>query len=34
VTATLPPGTRVYYFNVFDERGCAVSSEHEECVPQ
>jgi len=27
-SAPLPEGTRVYYFNLFDERGCAVSSEH------
>jgi dienelactone hydrolase len=31
VTAGLPAGTRVYYFNLFDERNCAVSTEHEEC---
>ena len=30
-TATLPEGTRVYYLNLFDERGCAVSTEHDEC---
>ncbi|HEY5912601.1 MAG TPA: acetylxylan esterase [Verrucomicrobiae bacterium] len=30
-TAALPEGTRVYYLNLFDERGCAVSTEHEEC---
>lgn len=28
--AALPKGTQVYYFNLFDERGCVVSSEHEE----
>jgi dienelactone hydrolase len=33
VTATLPEGTRVYYFNLFDERDCVVSSEHEELNP-
>jgi dienelactone hydrolase len=27
--ATLPEGTTVYYFNLFDDRNCAVSSEHE-----
>jgi len=31
VTATLPAGTRVYYLNLTDERGCVVSTEHEEC---
>ena len=31
VTAVLPAGTRVYYLNLFDERGCLVSTEHEEC---
>ena len=30
VTATLPEGVTVYYLNVFDERGCVASSEHEE----
>jgi dienelactone hydrolase len=30
VTASLPEGTRVYYFNLFDERDCVVSTEHEE----
>jgi len=30
VSAPLPEGTRVYYFNLFDERDCAVSTEHEE----
>lgn len=28
--ASLPDGTRVWYFNLFDERGCVVSSEHVE----
>jgi hypothetical protein len=31
VTARLPEGTRVYYFNLFDERDCVVSTQHEEC---
>jgi dienelactone hydrolase len=31
VSASLPPGAKVYYFNLFDERDCAVSTEHEEC---
>ena len=31
VSASLPEGTRVYYLNLFDERGCVVSTEHEEC---
>jgi dienelactone hydrolase len=30
VTATLPAGTTVYYFNLIDDRDCVVSSEHEE----
>lgn len=30
VTANLPAGTRVYYINLFDERNCVVSTEHEE----
>jgi len=29
-TANLPEGTRVYYFNLFDERDCVVSTEHVE----
>jgi dienelactone hydrolase len=29
-TATLPPGTRVFYFNLFDDRSCVVSTEHQE----
>ncbi len=31
VAAGLPEGTRVYYFNLFDQRDCAVSTEHVEC---
>ena len=31
-TATLPEGTRAYYFNLYDERECVVSSEHAECL--
>lgn len=30
ITAVLPEGTRVYYLNLIDERGCVVSTEHEE----
>ena len=30
ITATLPAQTKVYYLNLFDERDCAVSTEHEE----
>jgi dienelactone hydrolase len=30
VTAKLPDGTKVYYLNLIDERGVAVSTEHEE----
>jgi dienelactone hydrolase len=29
--AHLPEGTRVYYFNLFDQRECVVSTEHESC---
>jgi dienelactone hydrolase len=29
-TAKLPEGTHVYYFNLFDERNCVVSTEHVE----
>jgi hypothetical protein len=29
MSAQLPEGTRVYYFNLFDERDCVVSTEHE-----
>jgi hypothetical protein len=32
VTATLPEGTTVYYLNLFDDRDCVVSTEHEELV--
>lgn len=31
ITATLPAGTQVYYMNLYDERECVVSTEHEEC---
>lgn len=31
VSARLPEGTRVYYFNLFDDRNSAVSTEHVEC---
>jgi dienelactone hydrolase len=30
VTGTLPEGATVYYINLFDDRDCAVSTEHEE----
>ena len=30
VAASLPQGTRVYYFNLFDQRDCVVSTEHGE----
>lgn len=33
VTATLPAGTRVYYFNLVDQRDCVVSTEHESLDP-
>jgi dienelactone hydrolase len=33
VSACLLEGTRVYYLNVVDSRGCVVSTEHEECGP-
>lgn len=29
IRAPLPEGTRVYYFQLFDDRGCVVSTEHE-----
>ena len=34
VTATLPPGTTVYYLNLYDNRDCVVSTEHEELSPR
>lgn len=30
ITAVIPDDTTVYYFNLFDERDCVVSTEHEE----
>lgn len=33
VTATLPDGVTVYYLNLFDDRDCVVSTEHEEIKP-
>ena len=33
VEAALPGGTRGYYFNLFDERDCVVSTEHESISP-
>jgi dienelactone hydrolase len=33
VTASVPAGATVYYLNLFDQRGCVVSSEHEELAP-
>jgi dienelactone hydrolase len=33
VTATLPEGTRAFYFNLFDARDCVASSEHVEVEP-
>jgi hypothetical protein len=33
VSAQLPEGTRVYYFNLFDDRECVVSTEHESVGP-
>ncbi len=30
-TATLPAGTRAYYFILYDQRDCVASSEHVEC---
>jgi len=32
-TATLPEGTTVYFLNLFDDRGCVVSTEHVEPPP-
>ncbi len=34
VEATLPEGVTAYYVNLFDDRDCAVSTEHEETVPE
>lgn len=34
VTATLPQGVTVYYLNVFDDRDCVASTEHEELVKE
>lgn len=33
VTARLPEGTTVYFLNLYDERNCVVSTEHEELKP-
>ncbi len=33
VTATLPAGCSACYLNLFDDRGCVVSSEHDELAP-
>ena len=33
IAAVLAEGTRVYYFNLFDERDCVVSTEHESISP-
>jgi hypothetical protein len=33
VTATVPEGTRAFYFILFDQRECVASSEHVECDP-
>jgi hypothetical protein len=30
VSASVPEGTRTFYFNLYDDRDCVVSSEHEE----
>lgn len=30
ITAILPEGTKVYYFNLTDDRDCVISTEHEE----
>lgn len=32
VTANLPEGAGVYYFNLFDQRDCVVSTEHQEYI--
>lgn len=32
VQAELPEGTKVYYLNLFDDRDCAVSTEHEQTL--
>ena len=33
VSASLPEGATTYYLNLFDDRGCVVSTEHEELAP-
>lgn len=33
VSASLPEGTTTYYLNLFEDRGCVVSTEHEELAP-
>lgn len=33
IEATLPEGVTVYYLNVFDDRNCVTSTEHEELSP-
>jgi hypothetical protein len=33
VAAVLPPEARIYYLNLFDDRDCVVSTEHEEITP-
>jgi len=33
VKGTLPPGTRVYFFNLIDSRGLVTSTEHDEVEP-
>jgi hypothetical protein len=30
LSVALPAGTIAFYLNLFDDRGCVVSSEHEE----
>ncbi len=34
VTARLPDGITVYYLNIFDDRNCVTSTEHEELKPE
>ena len=34
ITARVPAGTTVYYLNLFDDRDCVVSTEHEELAPR
>ena len=34
INVSLPEGAQVFYFNLFDDRGCVVSTEHQTTVPR